>query len=88
VALCLWPTDLSVEVPVSIAVLIASAVFFFLGALFVWFGSVAARGRARRAERHARTLEKHLKAQVAPPPIVVAPARPAPPRFTALPAPK
>jgi hypothetical protein len=56
--------------------------------LFVWFGSVAARGRARRAERHARTLEKHLKAQVAPPPIVVAPARPAPPRFTALPAPK
>jgi uncharacterized integral membrane protein len=67
VALGLWPTDFTVEAPVSIAVLIAAGVFFFLGALFVWFGSVAARTRAARAERRAASLEAELKARTAPP---------------------
>ena len=62
VPLGLWPTDLSVDVPVSIAILVASGLFFFLGALFVWFGTVAARVRRRRAERRAVALEAALKA--------------------------
>ena len=62
VPLGLWPTDLSIEVPVSIAILVASGLFFFLGALFVWFGTVAARARHRRAERRATALEAALRA--------------------------
>ncbi len=68
VTLGMWPTDLTVDAPLSISVLIAAGVFFFLGALFVWFGSVAARGRAARAERRAAALEAELKARNAVPP--------------------
>jgi len=75
VRLGIWPTDLSIEVPVSIAILVASALFFFLGALFVWFGSVAARTRAAKAERRAAALEAELKAHTAPPPITTSIAR-------------
>jgi uncharacterized integral membrane protein len=67
VTLGMWPTDLTVEAPLSIAVLIAAGVFFFLGALFVWFGSVAARTRAARAGRRAASLEAELKARTAAP---------------------
>ncbi len=69
VPLGLWPTDFSVEVPVSLAILASSGLFFFLGALFVWFGSVAARTRHRRSERRARALEAELKSHTTPPPI-------------------
>ena len=48
VQLGLWPTDLSVQAPLSIAVLVVSAVFFVLGALVVGLGSLAQRRRARR----------------------------------------
>jgi uncharacterized integral membrane protein len=65
VPLGLWPTDFTVEVPVSIAILSASGVFFFLGALFVWFGTVAARSRHRRAERRAAALEVALNTRTA-----------------------
>ncbi len=75
VTLAMWPTDLSIEAPLSISVLIAAGVFFFLGALFVWFGSVAARGRAAKAERRAAALEAELKARSAPPPIKSSGAR-------------
>ncbi len=67
VTLGIWPTDLTVDVPLSLSVLIAAGVFFFLGALFVWFGSVAARSRAARAERKAAALEAELKARAAAP---------------------
>ena len=87
VPLGLWPTDYSVEVPVSLAILASSGLFFFLGALFVWFGTVAARTRHRRAERRARVLETELKAHTKPPPIVLGTGRHLPPR-TALAAPK
>ncbi len=65
VPLGLWPTDFTVVVPVSIAILSASGVFFFLGALFVWFGTLAARSRHKRAERRAATLEAALMAKTA-----------------------
>jgi uncharacterized integral membrane protein len=67
VTLGIWPTDLTVDAPLSISVLIAAGVFFFLGALFVWFGSVAARSRAKRAESRAAHLEAELKARAAAP---------------------
>ena len=67
VQLALWPTDLSVEAPLSIAILVSSGIFFFLGALLVWWGSVAARARARRAERRIQSLEAELKARDVPP---------------------
>ncbi len=76
VSLGLWPTDVSVEVPVSLAILAASGLFFFLGALFVWFGTVAARNRHRRAERRAAALETELRTHVPLPPVVRGRARP------------
>ena len=62
VAFGLWPTDLTWQLPVSLAVLGASAVFFVLGALVVGLNSVAQRRRARRAERRVRALEGELEA--------------------------
>ena len=62
VSLGIWPTDLVWQVPVSLAVLAASAVFFVLGALVVGINSVAQRRRARRAERRVRALETEVDA--------------------------
>jgi len=87
VPLGLWPTDFTVELPVSIAVLAAAGLFFFLGALFIWFGAQGARARARRAERRIAALEAELKARdVIPPPAAPAPA--SRPRMQALTAPR
>jgi putative membrane protein len=60
VPLRLWPTDLAVEVPLSLAVLLAMGVAFLLGGLFVWFSALAQRARARRAEAHVRLLDAQL----------------------------
>ena len=61
VRLGLWPTDLSVEVPVSLAVLVAAAIAFFLGALVLWTSVLGARMRARRAEHNIRLLEEQVE---------------------------
>ena len=61
VALGLWPTDLTVAVPLSLAVLGAGAIFFILGALVVGIGSLGQRRRARRAESRVRVLERELE---------------------------
>ena len=53
-----WETS----VALSVAVLLASAVFFLLGALVVWFGELRQRRRARRAETRVRELETQLAA--------------------------
>jgi lipopolysaccharide assembly protein A len=60
VQLGLWPTDFSIQAPLSIAVLVVSAVFFLLGAIVVGLGSLAQRRRARRAESRVRTLETEV----------------------------
>src|SRR5690242_17060584 len=70
VRLGLWPTDYSIEVHVSLAILIAMAIAFLLGALVVWLSELAQRRRARRAERLVRQLEaqvEELKVRVAAP---------------------
>lgn len=57
----LWPTDILVDVPLSVAVLVAAGIFFVVGAFMTWTGAVVSRSRARRAERQVR----ELRAQVA-----------------------
>ncbi len=63
----LWPTDYTTQLPLSLAVLGAMGVAFFFGALLLWVSVLAARARARRAERKVRLLEAQvaeLKARV------------------------
>ena len=70
VRLGLWPMDYGLEVHLSIAILIAMGIAFFLGALVVWMSALAQRRRARRAERLVRLLEaqvQDLKARVGAP---------------------
>jgi putative membrane protein len=81
VQLGLWPTDISVDAPVSVAVLVASAVFFVAGALMTWGGTLALRSRARRAEMAVTQLQAQLRAVKTRP----APAPPIMPARTALP---
>jgi hypothetical protein len=70
VSLSLWPTDVSLEVPLSIAVLSISAVSFFLGAILVWFPALRHRLRASQAKKRIATLESTLKAYDKPDPGV------------------
>src|ERR1700753_1034712 len=60
VQLGLWPTDLSVQAPLSVAVLVISALFFLVCAIVFVMGSRAQRRRARRAESKVRALEAEL----------------------------
>ena len=66
VKLGLWPTDYGIDVPLSIAILVAMAIAFLLGALVVWTSELSQRRRARRAERTVRLLEAQIEALQAP----------------------
>ena len=57
----LWPMDLTLDMPLSIAVLGAAALFFLLGGLVTWISTLSQRRRARRAESRVRTLERELE---------------------------
>ncbi len=74
VQLGLWPTDISVETPLSVAVLVAAGVFFVAGALMTWGGTLALRGRARRAEMAVSQLQAQLRAIKTRPAPAPAPA--------------
>lgn len=69
VVLGLWPTDIQVAAPLSLAILVIAALFFIFGAFIAWAGTVAERRRARRAEADVRQLEAQLAAarQAGPP---------------------
>ncbi len=58
----LWPTDVGIIVPVSVAVLVGMAGAFFVGALFVWISALGQRQRARRAEARVRVLDQQIEA--------------------------
>lgn len=60
VTIGIWPTDIQLTVPLSVAVLVGAAIFFVLGALMTWTGAVASRGRARRAERRIREMQARI----------------------------
>jgi uncharacterized integral membrane protein len=61
VRLVLWPTDYTLNSPVSLVVLVAMAIAFLLGGIVVWLGELGQRARARRAERAARSLQAQLR---------------------------
>ena len=61
VKLGLWPTDYSVEAPLSLTVLVAMGAAFLIGSFMTWFGVFGARRRARRAERKSRMLDAQVK---------------------------
>ena len=73
VQLGLWPTDILVALPVSLAVLGIAALFFLFGAFLSWGGTVAARSRARRAEARVRQLQAQLDAARARPALSLPP---------------
>ena len=58
----LWPTDIQVDLPLSIIVLLGSGLFFLAGALVTWGGSLSQGARARHAERTVRQLEAQVQA--------------------------
>jgi lipopolysaccharide assembly protein A len=61
VRLALWPTGLSGELPLSLAILGGMAVAFLAGGLLVWVSELAQRRRARRAEQVIRLLEAQVQ---------------------------
>ena len=74
VRLGIWPTDFSVQIPLSVAILAGMAIAFLIGGLLVWISALGQRRRARRAEMTVRLLEaqvQELKAQV--PALVASP---------------
>ena len=56
----LWPTGITIEAPLAVAILVGMAVAFLLGAAIVWFGSLSHRRRARRAEAQVAALQAEL----------------------------
>jgi putative membrane protein len=61
VRLGLWPTDYAIDVHISLAILIAMAIAFLLGAMVVWISELGQRRRARHAERTVRLLEAQIQ---------------------------
>jgi lipopolysaccharide assembly protein A len=70
VTLSLWPTDFSMTLPLSLAVLGAAGLAFPCGGLLVWIGTIRQRRQLRRTEEAVRLLEdqiRALNARLAPP---------------------
>lgn len=61
VTLGIWPTDYTLQVHLSIAILVAMAIAFLLGGLLVWVSALGQRRRASRAERMVRELEAQVQ---------------------------
>ena len=60
VALKLWPLDLEWDTPLAVAVLLAAALAFLLGAGIAWASGLPHRRQARRMEAAAHLLEAEL----------------------------
>jgi len=58
----LWPFDLAWVAPLALAVLVAAAGAFLLGAVIVWASSLPHRRRARELQRAADLLRAELEA--------------------------
>ncbi len=73
VRLGLWPSDYTLQLPLSLTILGAMAIAFLAGGTIVWLSELAQRRRARHAEQTVRLLEaqvQELKARLpqVPPP--------------------
>jgi len=76
VPLRFWPTDYSLVLPLSLAVVGGMAIAFLAGGSLVGLSALTQRRRARRAEQTVRLLEaqvQDLKARM-PPPLAQPPA--------------
>lgn len=67
VQLGLWPTDIVIDAPLSITILVAAGLFFIIGALMTWGAGLVTASRARHAERTVRQLEAEVRALRAQP---------------------
>lgn len=56
-----WPTDYSLELPLSLAILGGMAIAFLAGGALVWLSALGQRRRARRAEQAVRLLEAQVQ---------------------------
>jgi uncharacterized integral membrane protein len=61
----LFPTDLSIEIPLSVAILGAMGIGFFFGGLRVWIEALRHRRVARRAQATVKLLEAKQREQAA-----------------------
>ena len=61
VQLRLLPTGLTIEAPLSMAIIAVAGAAFLLGALFVWFAELQQRNRARRAEHALKLVEEQVR---------------------------
>ncbi len=61
VRLGLWPSDYTVQLPLSLAILAGMAVAFLAGGTMVWLSELGRRRRARQAERTVRLLETQVQ---------------------------
>lgn len=77
--LLLWPTDFSLTMPLSLAILCAAGIAFLCGGLMVWIGAFQQRRQLRRAEDAVRLLEEQVKSLQARLAIPTAPNRALPP---------
>ena len=73
IQLGLWPTDIRLDAPVSIAVLVIAGLFFVAGATMTWGRALAQGRRARRAESAVRQLEAQVQAMRARPATLLSP---------------
>ena len=61
VRLGLWPSDYTLQLPLSLTVLGAMAIAVLAGGVTVWVSELAQRRRARRAEQTVRLLEAQVQ---------------------------
>ncbi len=61
VRLGLWPSDYTVQLPLSLAILGGMALAFIAGGTIVWLSELGRRRRARRAEQTVRLLETQVQ---------------------------
>jgi len=73
VTLGIWPTDYTIQVHLSLAILFAMAVSFLLGGALVWFSVLGQRRRAHRAERMVKLLEAQIEELKARPALALPP---------------
>ena len=60
VRLGFWPTDYTMDLPLSVAILAAMAFAFLAGGAMLWLSVLAQRRRARHAEHAVRLLEAQV----------------------------
>ena len=75
VQLGFWPTGLTWEAPLSLAVLAVAALFFLGGAVLGWSSTLGQRRRARQAEAQLRVIEAQRPVSAAVVPQILPPGR-------------